>query len=55
MTLPGKGRLSRLMPQRLCPLLEENRKGFYTLEVENRATNKDQGRCKLVLLFKSGV
>ena len=30
------------------PSLEENRKCFYSMEVENRATDKDKRRCKLV-------
>lgn len=40
------------MPQRLGHPLWENRKWFYSLGVENRATDKDQGRGKLVLFFK---
>ena len=40
------------MPYRLCPPLGENRKWFHSLGVENRATDKDQGRCKLVFFFR---
>ena len=36
--LLGKGGHSRLISYKLCPPLSENRKGFYSLGVENRAT-----------------
>ena len=53
--LPGKGGDSRLMPQRLGSPLGEIRKWFHSLGVENRATNKDQGRCRLSFFFRVGV
>ena len=37
------------------PSLGEIRKWFYSLEVENRAKDKDQGRYKNVFFFKAGV
>ena len=43
------------MPQRLGPPLGENRREFYSLGVNNRARDKDQGRGKLALFFKAGV
>ena len=49
--LPGEEGHSRLMPSRLCPVLGENRRWSYSLELENRATDKGQGRCQLALLI----
>ena len=45
--LPDKGGHSQLMPWRLCPPLEENRKWFYSLGMENRTIDKDQGSTSL--------
>ena len=36
------------------PPLRENRRWFYSLGVENRATDKDQGRFKFAVFFKAG-
>ena len=37
------------------PSLGENRKGFYSLGVENGATDKEQGKCKLAFFLKASV